>query len=51
MGMCGELCARKYNISRAEQDKFAALSYQRAHSAHKAGKFDRNFSSPCQKST
>jgi len=30
MGTCGDLCARKYNISREEQDTFAIESYTRA---------------------
>jgi len=40
MGMCGELCATKYNISRADQDKFAVQSYERAAKAWNSGKFD-----------
>ncbi len=39
MGECGELCARENNISRAEQDAFAAESYRRARAADAAGKF------------
>src|SRR3990172_622162 len=30
MGTCGDQCARKYNISREDQDTFAIESYQRA---------------------
>ncbi len=30
MGMCGDQCAVKYNISRQDQDDFAISSYQRA---------------------
>lgn len=40
MGMCGELCATKHNITRADQDKFAVQSYERAAKAWKSGKFD-----------
>jgi acetyl-CoA C-acetyltransferase len=39
MGSCGELCAREKNISRQEQDAFAAESYRRARAAMAAGKF------------
>jgi acetyl-CoA C-acetyltransferase len=39
MGMCGEACATKYNISRADQDNFAIQSYARATEAWKNGKF------------
>lgn len=40
MGNCAELCAKEYNFSREDQDKFAITSYQRAAEAWKAGKFD-----------
>ncbi|MEE9294781.1 MAG: thiolase family protein [Phycisphaerae bacterium] len=40
MGTCGDKCARKYNISRAEQDSFAIESYKRAVAAQAAGNFD-----------
>jgi acetyl-CoA C-acetyltransferase len=40
MGICGELCASKYGISRADQDEFAAMSYQRAASAWSTGVMD-----------
>jgi acetyl-CoA C-acetyltransferase len=40
MGSTGELVARKYEISRREQDEFAAKSHQKAGAATAAGKFD-----------
>ncbi|MBL8861677.1 MAG: acetyl-CoA C-acetyltransferase [Planctomycetes bacterium] len=40
MGNTGELVAKKYEISRREQDEFAARSHQRAGAAAAAGKFD-----------
>lgn len=39
MGMCAELCAKEKNISREEQDTFAAESYTRAQKAIAGGKF------------
>jgi len=39
MGNCAELCAREKNISRADQDAFAAESYRRALDAQKQGRF------------
>ncbi len=39
MGMTGELVADEYNISREEQDAFAAQSHARAAAAQAAGKF------------
>ncbi len=39
MGVCGELCAERYGITRAEQDRFAAQSYARALNAQAAGRF------------
>ncbi len=39
MGISNELCSEKYNVSREEQDQYAALSYKRALSAIEAGKF------------
>jgi acetyl-CoA C-acetyltransferase len=39
MGDCAELCAREKNISRADQDAFAAESYRRALAAQAEGKF------------
>ncbi|WP_169051621.1 acetyl-CoA C-acyltransferase [Flavobacterium sp. H122] len=40
MGVCADLCAAEYNISREEQDNFAIQSYQRSATAWDAGKFD-----------
>ena len=39
MGITAENIAERWNISREEQDKFAALSQQKAEAAMKAGKF------------
>jgi acetyl-CoA C-acetyltransferase len=39
MGDCGELCARENQISREEQDAYAAESYRRARRAQAEGKF------------
>ncbi|KAG2136077.1 Thiolase, N-terminal domain-containing protein [Suillus bovinus] len=39
MGMTAENLASEFNISREVQDKYAAISYQKAAAAHKAGKF------------
>jgi acetyl-CoA C-acetyltransferase len=39
MGECGELCASERNFSRAEQDRFAKQSYERAIAAIKSGAF------------
>ncbi len=39
MGDCAELCARERNITRADQDAFAAESYRRALAAQAAGHF------------
>lgn len=39
MGDAAELCARTYNISREEQDEYAALSYRRALEAQAKGYF------------
>ena len=41
MGNTGELVAKKYEISREEQDAFAAESHRRAAAAWDAGKFGR----------
>lgn len=38
MGFCGDATATKYDISRAEQDRFAIQSYQRAAAATANGK-------------
>ncbi|MBI2902055.1 MAG: acetyl-CoA C-acetyltransferase, partial [Candidatus Methylomirabilis oxyfera] len=40
MGMCGELCAARYQISRDAQDDYAIESYQRALKAQMEGKFN-----------
>jgi len=40
MGTTAENIAKKYEISREEQDKFAAASQQKAEAAMNAGKFD-----------
>jgi acetyl-CoA C-acetyltransferase len=39
MGDCGEQCAREKNISRADQDAYAAESFRRARRAQADGKF------------
>jgi len=39
MGMTAENVAKKYEISRSEQDEFAAASQQKAEAAQKAGRF------------
>lgn len=39
MGMCGEACAKKYSISREEQDRFTVQSYRRSEAAWAAGLF------------
>lgn len=40
MGLTAENLARKYSISRTEQDEFAIESHRKAHEAQKAGRFD-----------
>lgn len=40
MGITAENIANKFEISREEQDEFAALSQQKAEAAQKAGRFD-----------
>ena len=40
MGVCADLCATEYKISREEQDAFAIQSYERSAKAWEAGKFD-----------
>jgi acetyl-CoA acyltransferase len=40
MGLATENVARKYEVSREEQDRFAALSHRRAAAAQDAGRFD-----------
>ena len=39
MGISNELCSEKYNVSREDQDRFAAESYRRALAAVKSGRF------------
>ena len=40
MGVCADLCAAEYQISREQQDAFAIQSYERSSSASYSGKFD-----------
>lgn len=40
MGVCADMCATEYKITREEQDAFAIQSYQRSAKAWEAGKFD-----------
>ncbi len=40
MGVCADLCASEYNISREQQDNFAIESYTRSAKAWEAGKFN-----------
>lgn len=40
MGVCADLCASEYNITREEQDTFAIQSYNRSTKAWESGKFD-----------
>lgn len=39
MGVCGEICADKYKISREEQDSYAIRSYERGIAARQSGAF------------
>src|SRR5512139_207550 len=39
MGISNDLCSQKYNVSREDQDRYAAESYRRTMSAVKAGTF------------
>ncbi len=39
MGISNDLCSEKYNVSREDQDRYAAESYRRALAAINAGKF------------
>ncbi|MGO9116175.1 MAG: acetyl-CoA C-acetyltransferase [Desulfomonilaceae bacterium] len=39
MGISNDLCSQKYNISREDQDRYAALSYSRAVQSIKQGSF------------
>ncbi|WP_430611430.1 acetyl-CoA C-acyltransferase [Flavobacterium sp. JP2137] len=40
MGVCADLCATEYKITREEQDAFAIGSYTKSSQAWEAGKFD-----------
>ncbi len=40
MGMCGEICADEYKLTREMQDEFALDSYKKAQAAMNGGKFD-----------
>jgi len=40
MGMTAEILAKEFNISRLEQDEFAAYSHEKAIAAQKAGRFN-----------
>jgi len=40
MGISNELCSERYNVSREDQDRYAAESYRRALAAMEAGRFD-----------
>ncbi len=40
MGVCADLCASEYNITREDQDNYAIQSYERSAAAWEAGKFD-----------
>lgn len=39
MGVCAEECAKKYDLSRADQDEYAITSFKRALAAQQEGKF------------
>jgi len=39
MGISNDLCSEKYNVSREDQDRYAAESYRRTFAAINAGKF------------
>lgn len=39
MGMSNELCSEKWNVTREDQDRFAADSYKKAMAAIKSGRF------------
>jgi acetyl-CoA C-acetyltransferase len=41
MGFCADATAKKYNLSREEQDRFAIQSYQRAAAATNEGRFSK----------
>ena len=39
MGISNELCSEKYNVTREDQDRYAAESYKRANEATSSGRF------------
>lgn len=39
MGISNDLCSEKYNVSREDQDRYAALSYERSLESIKTGRF------------
>lgn len=41
MGVCGEICAEGYDISKDDQDAYALASYERARKAYEQGLFDK----------
>lgn len=41
MGVCGEICAEGYDISKDDQDAYALASYERARKAYEQGWFDK----------
>ena len=41
MGISNELCSERYQISREDQDRYAAESYRRALAAQTAGRFEK----------
>ena len=40
MGVCAEMCAEKYNLSKSEQDDYAIRSYEKSQKANQDGIFD-----------
>jgi acetyl-CoA C-acetyltransferase len=40
MGSCGDMCARKYELTREQQDEFARESFRRALAAQREGLFE-----------
>ncbi|MFK7799810.1 MAG: acetyl-CoA C-acyltransferase [Aureispira sp.] len=41
MGVCGEICAEGYNLTKDDQDAYAFASYERARAAYDQGLFDK----------
>lgn len=41
MGVCGEICADGYEITKDDQDAYALASYERARAAYEQGVFDK----------